>query len=261
MKLSLIISYYKNELNLELIFKGLKSQSEQDFEVIIAEDDNNASTSQFIADQQKLYPFPIVLLSQKRDNGFRKNQMLNRAVVEAKADKLCFIDGDCVPHKHFMRTYIDMIAEGKICFGKRVNLGEKITAKIYQSRALNSLSFLNLIASDSGKVKEGLFLPFSLKFKDTGLLGCNWGVQKKDLLEINGYDEDYTAAGVGEDVDIEWRLRETGLKMVSTKNKAIVYHLYHKRGYSEESVNENYVKLQKKKEIGDIKCLNGIEKL
>ncbi len=260
MKISLIISYYKNEKNLELIFKGLEQQSEKSFEVIVAEDDNNSSTPEFIADQQKFYEFPIVLISQKEDDGFRKNQMLNRAIVIAKASKLCFIDGDCVPHRHFIRTYSQMITKGIICFGKRVNLGKKITSRIYESMDISSLNFFSIMFSDSGKKKEGLYLPFSLKVKDTGLLGCNWGVLKTHLIKINGFDEDYTSAGVGEDVDVEWRLRELGLKMVSTKNKAIVYHLYHPRGYSEESVQVNYNKLKAKQSQNFIACINGISK-
>ena len=260
MKVSLIISYYKNQANLELIFKGLSLQSEKDFEVIVAEDDNDTTTADFIAEQQKKVTFPIELLSQKTDDGFRKNEMLNRSIMSAKSEKLCFIDGDCIPHKHFIRVYNRMINENKICFGKRVNLGEKITEKIHKTKDLNFLRFPKLLMSDSGKIKEGLFLPFGLKFKQTGLLGCNWGVKKKHLLEINGYDEDYILASVGEDVDIEWRMKEFGLQMISTKNKAIVYHLYHPKRYSDESVQVNYEIMKKKQEAGNIRCLNGITK-
>jgi glycosyltransferase involved in cell wall biosynthesis len=260
MKLSLIISYYKNEKNLELIFKALSLQSAKDFEVIVAEDDCETSTPEFINEQQRLADFPILLLSQKKDDGFRKNEMLNRAIVEASAEKICFIDGDCIPHKHFIRTYQAMISDMTICFGKRVNLGEKISKKILETGNLRFLKFWNVLRSDSGKVKEGLYLPFSLRFKDTHLLGCNWGVLKKHLLEVNGFDADYTAAGVGEDVDIEWRLCAIGLKMQSTKNRAIVYHIYHTKGYSDESVQLNYQILENKKRVGNLFCLNGIKK-
>ncbi len=53
MKVSLIISYYKNEKNLALIFLSLAKQSEKDFEVIVAEDDCNPTTQSFIANQQR----------------------------------------------------------------------------------------------------------------------------------------------------------------------------------------------------------------
>ena len=75
--------------------------------------------------------------------------------------------------------------------------------------------------------------------KDKGLLGCNWGILKKHLVEVNGFDEDYIRAAVGEDTDVEWRLKRSGIGSKSMKNKAIVYHLHHERSYSNEGVEKN----------------------
>ena len=95
---------------------SLDKQSESDFEVIIAEDDNDQHTPIFIETLQKKHSFPITLLSQKVDDGFRKNQILNKAIAAVKSKKICFIDGDCVLHRHFIRTYDRMIKKGLICF-------------------------------------------------------------------------------------------------------------------------------------------------
>jgi len=100
-----------------------------------------------------------------------------------------------------------------------------------------------------------------LGIKKRNLLGCNWGILRKHLLEVNGFDEDYAHAGVGEDVDIEWRLTASGIKKYSMKNKAILYHLYHERIYSEDGVKNNYKLLEQKKQMNEIKCKNGIQKL
>ncbi len=262
MKISLIISFYKNLDNLDLIFKGLSKQTEKDFEVIVAEDDCFPETIEFLKMKRTEYQFPIEHISQEKDDGFRKNQMLNKAILLSHADSLVFIDGDCIPHKHFVRAYSKAIKKGGIFFGKRVNLGPEISKKIIEKKSIEDLTLFEVFKSDSDKKKEGIYFPFfSLKFKNTGLLGCNWGVSKQHMFDINGYDEDYISAGVGEDVDIEWRLRSMGLKMISMKNKAIVYHIYHARGYSDLSVQANYQILEEKKKIGNIRCLNGIVKL
>jgi glycosyltransferase involved in cell wall biosynthesis len=262
MKISLIISYYKNLENLDLIFKGLKEQSKKEFEVIVAEDDCSELTVEFLTKVKQEYFFNIQHLAQKRDDGFRKNEMLNKAILASNYDALVFIDGDCIPHKHFIKAYSKSMSKGKILFGKRVNLGPLISKELIEEKSIDKLNFLNILRSDSDKKKEGIYFPLmSLKIKDTGLLGCNWGVLKEYLLKINGYDEDYTAPGVGEDVDLEWRLTSIGLKMVSMKNKGIVYHIYHPKGYSDATVQANYAKLDGKKELGQIKCLNGLEKL
>ena len=262
MKISLIISFYKNLENLDLIFQGLAAQSEKDFEVIVAEDDCSEETITFINEKKLIYKFGIQHLAQIRDDGFRKNQMLNRAIEASRSEALVFIDGDCIPHRHFIKAYEKAIVKDKILFGKRVNLGQTISQEILEDKAIQKISLTSILLSDSDKKKEGIYFPIlSLKFKDTGLLGCNWGVLKDHLLQINGYDEDYISPGVGEDVDIEWRLKEKGLKMISMKNKAIVYHIYHPKGYSDSAVQANYKILEEKKEIGNITCLNGIEKL
>jgi glycosyltransferase involved in cell wall biosynthesis len=262
MKISLIISFYKNVENLGLLFQSLALQSEKDFEVIVAEDDFSQETVEFLLSNKSRYFFPIVHVSQKIDDGFRKNEMLNRAIQVSKSPALVFIDGDCIPHRHFVKAYAKAISKGKILFGKRVNLGPIISQEILEDKSIQKISLINILKSDSDKKKEGIYLPFlSLKFKDTGLLGCNWGVLKEYILQINGYDEDYISAGVGEDVDIEWRLRAMNLKMVSTKNKGIVYHIYHPKGYSDAAVQANYQLLEEKKKLGNIKCLNGIAKL
>lgn len=262
MKLSLIISYYKNLPNLDLIFKGLSVQSEKDFEVIVAEDDCSQETIAFLKTQKEILPFPIQHIAQTHDDGFRKNEMLNHAIKASKTDALVFIDGDCIPHRHFIKAYVKSISKGKILFGKRVNLGPTISSEIMEDKSIQKINILNVLRSDSDKKKEGIYFPFmSLKIKNTGLLGCNWGVLKEHLVQINGYDEDYTAPGVGEDVDIEWRLKAIGLKMVSMKNKGIVYHIYHLKGYSDATVQANYLILKEKQLLGNIQCLNGLSKL
>ena len=79
-----------------------------------------------------------------------------------------------------------------------------------------------------------MYIPFKIN-KDKQyrrILGCNWGILKKNILAVNGFDEDYNRAGVGEDFDIDWRLKKHGLKVRSMKGKAIVFHMYHKANYN-----------------------------
>ena len=103
-----------------------------------------------------------------------------------------------------------------------------------------------------------MYLPFISTKKDYGILGCHWSAHKEDLLAINGYDEDYVLAGIGEDVDIEWRMKESGIKFKSLKFKAIQYHLHHALNYTSDA--ENIALLKEKKKLGHIVCLNGILK-
>lgn len=264
MKVSVIISYYKNEINLKLILKALARQSVTDFEVIVSEDDSNYETFKLINKFKNTYDFPIKHTNQDKDLGFRKNIMLNKSIKLAKGNLLVFIDGDCVPHKHFIKGYIDNFEENVMLKGRRVMLSEKLTSKLKKTFDLKILGPLNVLFSKSKKKKIGIYSPFldlSYNSKNKWLIGCNWGISKKAIYKVNGFDEDYIRAAVGEDNDIEWRLKSIGVKGKSVKNKAIVYHLYHKENYSEEDLLFNKEILKKKQKAKRFYCLNGLEKL
>lgn len=259
--ITIIISYYKALGNLKLILKSLNSQSENDFEVIVSEDDINQETKDYLSKSSSQFKFPIVHNFQNQDLGFRKNMMLNKAILSSSTDFLVFIDGDCIPHKHFVKSYIHEKDSNQILVGRRVMLGPKISEKVQSTESLELLNTFSILLSDSKKKKEGIYSPLiPLTNKVRGLVGCNWGIQKKHLLYVNGYDEDYISAGVGEDNDIEWRLEEMGITKKSMKNKAIVYHMHHERSYTEDVIFANMELWKQKQQDGNIQCLNGILK-
>ncbi|HAN78113.1 MAG TPA: glycosyl transferase [Bacteroidales bacterium] len=262
MNLTVVVSYYKALENLKIILQALNNQSAANFEVIVSEDDFNEQTVLFLNENRTNYKFEILHLHQTEDHGFRKNKMLNKCLLACRTDYIAFIDGDCIPHTHFVKEYIRNAEPGYYISGRAVLLGEKTTEAFKRHQNLAKLSFCKLIFTDSEKIKDGIYspvLPFSAKSR--GLVGRNWGIHKKHLFEINGFDEDYQEAGVGEDTDVEWRLSANGIKRKSVKNKAIVYHLFHKRGYSDEGVQRNYQKMFAKQKANTVKCHNGIEKL
>jgi glycosyltransferase involved in cell wall biosynthesis len=260
-RLTVIVSYYKALDNLKVILEAFHRQSSTEFEIIVSEDDFNEETISFLKAETSRRSFPIHHLHQDKDVGFRKNMMLNKSLRLCRTDFVAFIDGDCIPHRHFVREYISHLKEGIFLGGRAVMLGQKISATLLKDHSIDKL-MLSLLFSDSKKVKEGLYFPlFPLAHKVRGLSGRNWGVMIKYLFEVNGFDEDYQNAGVGEDVDIEWRLLAHGLRRESIKNKAIVYHLYHPRSYGQEGVQLNYAKLKNKQVSNQVRCLRGIETL
>lgn len=261
MNISLIIAFYKNIDALELIFKALQRQSFTNFEVIVAEDDNNPAAVEFISHARQQYSFKIKHVCQEEDRGFRKNQILNKGIMASENEYLVFLDGDCVPHKKFLQAYAESATEDTALFARRVMLSEELTQKLYETKDLKYLSFLYLWASGSKKKRYSIYLPFFKQQYKLGIYGCNWGIYKKDILEVNGFDEDYVTAGVGEDNDIEWRLVRKGVKVKSIRYSAIEYHLHHPFNYGNDDVQVGYGLLREKKELDQIRCKNGLEKL
>ncbi|HVU57980.1 MAG TPA: glycosyltransferase [Puia sp.] len=260
MKISVIIAFYKNLPFLDLILAGLKRQSYDNFEVIIAEDDDAPATKEYIANMSRQLPFPLQHVCQQ-DNGFRKNRILNAAIRTAAGEFITFLDGDCIPHRHWLKEYARTAHEGSAFFGRRVMVSQRLTKKLLATGNKKLLSFYSHIRHGSERKEDGIYLPFFRKSsKNNGIWGCNWGILKKHLLEVNGYDEDYISAGVGEDVDIEWRLLAKSIKLQSMKHRAIVYHLYHAAHYSTADLEGNYAMVRAKQEAGLIYCINGLDR-
>ncbi len=63
--------------------------------------------------------------------------------------------------------------------------------------------------------------------KSRGLVGCNYSIHKQDLLAINGFDTRYNGPGIGEDTDVEFRLRLAGIEVQPFTHLGVQYHLYH----------------------------------
>jgi glycosyltransferase involved in cell wall biosynthesis len=259
MKLSVIIALYKNLPFLDLVLSGLQRQTYENFEVIVAEDDDAAATKAYIAKKSGEVSFVLKHVCQE-DKGFRKNRILNAAVLAAEGAFLVFLDGDCIPHRRCLQEYALVAKEGAAFFGRRVMMSERLTRKLVASGQRKLLSFFSQVRHGSRRKEDGIYLPFFRKSsKDNGIMGCNWGILKRHVVEINGYDEDYVTAGVGEDVDIEWRLVAEGIKLRSMKHRAIVYHLHHAAHYSPDAP-VGYALLKEKKAAGRIYCANGLDK-
>lgn len=262
MKITIIISYYKAIENLFLILNALDLQSNKDFEVIISEDDFNKETTAFLEKHSSSYNLKIQHIFQEKDNGFRKNTMLNKAILKSKTDYLVFIDGDCIPHQHFVKEYQKNLTNGFLFIGRAVMLDKKLSVLVKQKKTIAKLNLLSIFLSDSKSKKNAIYFPyFKLSLKTGNLIGRNWGIHKQHLIDINGFNNNYIYAGVGEDVDIEWRLLENGIKQKSIKNKSIVYHLHHKKVYSELNVTKNYKLLEDNKKTNAIYCLNGLNQI
>lgn len=261
MKVSIIIAFYKNTAALELIIKALALQTYQRFEVIIAEDDNNKITKEFIDALIHSSPIHIKHVYQLEDAGFRKNKILNQAIHQSEGEFILFIDGDCIPHKNFIKRYTQAAEPKAALFGRRVMLSEPLTQKLYQTKNLSLLSIWHLITHNAKGLKYAFSLPVLKQKRNIGIYGCNWGLFKNELIAINGYDEDYITAGVGEDSDIEWRLKKNGIQLISIRFSATEYHLHHALNYSDTDVNIGLKQMEQKKLIGEICCKNGLEKL
>lgn len=266
---SIIVSVYSDQQALQLIFDCLAQQTVNNFEIIISEDGENADIKKVVEANDSIGN-PVMHLTQT-NAGFRKNIALNRAIMAAQTDHLVFIDGDCLPHPGFIAAHQAFAQQGIACTGRRLELGEKISKRIRDgsfdltglTRPLLFIRNSPALQLDYAKnIESGIhssFLHRLTRNKSIRILGCNLSCHKQDLIKINGFNEDYLAAGIGEDSDIDWRLRASGVAIKNVKFSANQYHLYHKRTYSPSEENQNIYR--KTKEANQFICTNGLKKL
>lgn len=269
MKVSLIISVYKDVENLKLVLDLLNLQTYKDYEIIVSEDGEFEGMKQFLANYN--HPNTIQHLTQP-DVGWRKNQALNNAIRKSNGDYLIFIDGDCILHPRFIENHIRKSGPKNIVAGKRIKLGPQYS-KILKENPNDLLNFARRIRNELRAVKkdgakfyeEGLFIDPNgvLGFiprlrKMHQLKGCNMSFYKEAIEAINGFDEDYSLPAIGEDIDLTWRFKGLGYRLVSVRNIAVQYHIYHKENWTDQSQNQRM--MYKKQDAKKFICDNGLVK-
>lgn len=262
MKCSLIISVYNDIKTLILILEALKIQTEKAFEVIIADDGSNERFVEELNKQIEKSPLKIIHLWHE-DKGWRKEIILNKAIVTATTRYLIFIDGDCIPHKRFIEEHLSLSQKGYAIGGRRVMLSQELTQKItpeliasgkLHTYLLPRILWQGIIgkirhAEEVIRISNKWLRKKILKERLHDLLGCNFSIYKDDLLKINGFDERFANPSVGEDTDIEARLNRIGIYCKVERHITTVYHKWHKLNHSGAENNAQYFQENNKNEI------------
>ena len=270
--ITIIISVYKNIEALRVILAALEKQSLPVNEILISEDGESQEMQKFIA---SLHNTKIKHTTQK-DEGWRKNKALNNAIKNASSEYLIFIDGDVVPHPRFVEGHLFCAKPRRVCAGKRVELGPKYSKMLIDGKIdIDKLAKRFLLKAyalhkdGTRHYEDGIYVsPNSWIYKQfiqkktiSYLIGCNFSCYKKDIESINGFDEQYVNPAIGEDVDINWRFRASGIEVISCRNIANVYHLYHKKGFGANEGEINNKILNKTIQNNQYVCLDGLKKL
>lgn len=269
-KASIILATYQWPEALAMVLSGLVTQSEKNFELMIADDGSDDRTKSVIKSYRDRVPFAIHHFWQE-NKGFRKSRILNEAIRAAKSDTLIFLDGDCVPHREFVEQHIQLQEKGRYVCGRRVDLSpeytEQLTAAQVEGGALNGVGsgifdlWLDSLRKGGSKPFHRAYMvrnPVLRKLcgldKVVDLKGCNFSVSRADMLAIDGFDQNYEGYG-REDTDVELRLQNLGLRIKSAKNLCLQFHLWHEpRGFT--PVNEGL--LQEVAQTKRVKAKRGL---
>ena len=264
---SLFITTYEMPRHLALVCAALQQQTAENFEILFCDDGSGSETRQVIDHFRSTSRFPIQHLWQE-NKGFRKCKILNEAVRKARGDTFIFLDGDCIPHREFVRDHIQNQEEGYYLAGRRVELGPRLSQKLTPEMVASGYfnwPRLSLVKSALEKETQGLNRSLRIPSKTlrhllgmdhvADLKGCNYSVSRKALKAINGFDEAYEGYG-REDTDVEIRLQNYGLKIKSLKGIALQFHIWHPR---REFTFTNDQRLDELKASRRVRCIQGLE--
>ncbi len=272
MRVSILIPTYRDIRALELILDALKLQTYQDFEVIVAEDDNSEELKDFIQGYKSKYTIAHV---SHENQGNRKAIIMNKALKESRGEYIIFIDGDTIPYSTFIESHVALAKKRVVLCGRRVNLGDSVSALLRDGEIgaeeleKHYLKYYRLIKDDNSRhYEQGLYFKANgivqrvlrKLNKNVHIVASNFSCFREDIFAVNGFDEDLPNAPHRDDTDLEWRMVSLGCRLVSVKYCANMFHLNHSRNDRKEEEEENMKIILKKQEQKEFVAKNGIIK-
>ncbi|UMY65465.1 MULTISPECIES: glycosyltransferase family 2 protein [unclassified Flavobacterium] len=239
MKISVVVSTYNAENWLEKVLIGYSVQTYKDFELIIADDGSRPATRELIEQYAAHYPVPVRHLWHE-DLGYRRQEILNVAIMEAQHEYIIMTDGDCIPRKDFVEVHARYAQRGRFLSGGYCKLNMEASTAIEPDDIRAGRCFDVKWLKKFGKVGFSQTLKLRADATLASVLdtvtptnpsfnNCNSSAFRDDMIAINGYDERMKYGGP--DREFGERLENNGIRGLQIRHKAICLHLDHARGY------------------------------
>jgi glycosyltransferase involved in cell wall biosynthesis len=247
-KASVIFTTYNSPRALELVLWGFAAQTRRDFQVVVADDGSGPETRAVIDRVRGEAGMEIVHVWHE-DRGFRKTEILDRAILASSGDYLLFTDGDCIPRRDFVDVHLRLARPGRFLSGGYLKLpagvSEAITPEDVRMGRVADLEWLRgkgwrpgrhaLRLLRSGKLAAALDAATPTRPTWNGHNASGW---RDDLFRVNGYDMEMEYGGL--DRALGECLENAGVRGLQVRFRAPVLHLHHERPYVDpEKVRRN----------------------
>jgi glycosyltransferase involved in cell wall biosynthesis len=266
--ISVIVATYNREDALEAALRSFARQTENQFEVVVADDGSRPATAAVIAAWTSRLGVPLKHVWHE-DRGFRLAEIRNRAIRACAGAYCIFLDGDCITQPDFVAVHRGLAEPGYFVTGNRVlmsrALSERILAAGFES---DSWGLRHLLAhwwrGDVNRIAPLVGLPLGLLRKLggrrlQGARGCNMACFRADLERIDGFDAAFTGWG-REDSDLFARLIRSGVRRKDGRFATGVLHLWHPD--SERSqLPDNQAKLELTLRSDRVRAVRGLSAL
>jgi glycosyltransferase involved in cell wall biosynthesis len=259
---SIIISTYNWPAALRLCFQSVLKQSVLPSEIIVADDGSKEETRELIEHFTSYSVVPVIHVWQP-DEGFQLAKIRNKAIAKASQPYIVQVDGDLILHPHFLEDHLHLRENGYFISGSRVLLSKETSHVLLTKQSINVqrhyIGNKNFFNRFRNKLLRNIL---STRYKVRGknayyVKGCNMSFWRRDLLKVNGYNEDFTGWG-REDSELAIRLMNAGINKKFLKMGGVTYHVYHKEA-SRELEQENTRLLERSIEEKKVFAEKGID--
>lgn len=244
MRLAVVLSTYNQPEALEMVLWGYAAQQHRDFEVVIADDGSTIDTFNVLRRMRSETGLEIRHVWHE-DAGFRKTEILNRAILATDCEYLVFSDADCIPRADFLSVHVAHAAPGRFLSGGYLKLPANVSQRITREVILDGSAFrtswlkaqgwrpgrraVRLLESNGAATMLDRLTPTRATWN-----GHNASTWREALVQVNGYDMDMGYGG--EDRALGERLRNLGYRGVQIRHRAPCLHLHHERPYLDRAV-------------------------
>ncbi|MCM2340602.1 glycosyltransferase family 2 protein [Rhodoferax sp.] len=261
---SVVITTYNRSDALLAVLNGLLRQSDQHFEVIVADDGSREEHLLPIFESADAKALKLVHVWHP-DVGFTAACIRNRGVALTSSPYVLFLDGDCVPEIDFIAQHKALAQAGFFVNGSRVLLSPELTQHVLAGiEQVDGRSwffwFRQRMFGHASKLTHLLRLPdgqrrVAREFSWKGIRSCNMGVWKADFERVDGFDESFIGWG-HEDADFVLRLHHSGVMRKNGYCATEVFHLWH-RDASRNKASQNAQLVEERVKNGLIRSTLG----
>jgi glycosyltransferase involved in cell wall biosynthesis len=243
-----VFTTYNRPHDLARVLAGYARQTWREFEIVIADDGSGAQTRECIEQARRQWNLTIRHVWHE-DIGFRKCRILNRAIVETRAEYLIFTDGDCIPHPQFVAGHVRLAHPGHFVSGGCVRLSDVTTRAIAAQDVLDGKVFdarwLQAQGESSLNLRKLLLssppwhgVMNSITTTKPTWNGHNASTWREEVLAVNGFDERLGYGGL--DREFGERLERCGMKGLQARYSLVCLHLDHPRPYrAPDTIQDN----------------------
>lgn len=143
----------------------------------------------------------------------------NKAAEIATAEKLIFLDVDCIGDRHLIENFnYHLNCEAALYSGSVRYLNHHWQPNNWTEETLNQQSALHQLQGSAVTGTEKVAHPYEMFWS------LCFGIRKQTFARLGGFDTSYTGYG-GEDTDFSFQARSQGIPLY--KIGALAYHQFH----------------------------------